>query len=174
MKNIYEYLKERNFNPELYNQCWVNEGECKMTVPIYSFDKRLIGYQEYRPIDKKGHRYYTNSSEQSVWGLNEIPPDYKGVVFLTEALFRSNVLHERGLPTMSLLGSTCSKQFGRFLRDHPIYDFVWIGDPDKSGRFMLKYLPGECSPKDLDELGIETDDYILKLKERYYAKPCNK
>lgn len=164
-----DLLVKRGFDYNKY-KCWVSEEETCMTVPIYSFDERMVGYQKYSPLKDKSYRYegryHTWSSEQGLWGLETIPEDYNGVVYLTEAVFRSVSLHRIGKQSVSLLGCTCSKRLLREMRNHPNYKFVWIGDPPSNGvdagKIMVNKIGGFQSPKDLDEM---TDEEIIKMFE---------
>lgn len=169
--DIYEDLAKRGFDPSNY-RCWVSEEDSSMTVPLYSFDGRWVGYQKYSPLlskkERYGGRYHTWTSEQAIWGTEYIDADYEGVVFLTEAVFRSVALHRIGIPSMSLLGSSCSKKMLYDLKNHPKYKFVWIGDPPKNGvdagRIMVNKLGGWQSPKDLDEMTNEELKNMFKEK----------
>ena len=162
MKSIYDYLHQRKFDHTKY-KCYISEELIRMSLPIYSFDGRWVGHQDFNPTLEKKYRYFTRTSEQSIWGLETVDKDYRGVVYLTEAVFRSVALHRIGVPSMSLIGSTCSKDFAKKLKNHQHYDFVWIGDPDKSGKNMIKRLgSGYQSPKDLDEMNDEDLKKFIK------------
>lgn len=105
-----------------------------------------------------------------MWGTEYIDVNYSGIVFLTEAVFRSVALHRLGIASMSLLGSSCSKKLLREIRNHPKYDFVWIGDPkcgsSDAGKIMVNKIGGFQSPKDLDEM-TDHDLREMFIKEGY-------
>lgn len=171
--NIFDdLLIKRGFDYRKYH-CWISKEENCMTVPIYSFDGRWVGYQKYSPLKDKSYRYdgryHTWSSEQGLWGLETIPEDYNGTVYLTEAVFRSVALHRIGLQSVSLLGSSCSKALLREIRNHPKYKFVWIGDPPNdnfdAGKIMVNKIGGWQSPKDLDEMTSEELIEMFRNKE---------
>lgn len=151
----YDLVNNRNFKYWLY-RCWIDEDKCELTVPLYSMDGRWVGVQKYNPLyPKKGkgkNRYMTHSSEQPFWGLETLPLE-KCVVYVTEAVFRSSTLHSIGFNSISLMGTTLSKKCKNIMKEHPLYEFVWIGDPDKAGEKAMKYFnEGFISPKDIDEM----------------------
>lgn len=85
-----DHLLSRGLDPFLY-RVWLPDT-CA-TFPLWGFDGRLRGFQQYRPsAPKKSERpsegrYFTWSSTPSVWGLDTLPSH--GVVFVCESIFKA-------------------------------------------------------------------------------------
>lgn len=161
---ITDELLTRGFDPTKY-KCWIDDEKYCMTVPLYSFDGRLVGTQRYAPkFSKKNttktgnsHKYYTYTTEFGIWGLDTIPLE-PCTIFVTEAVFRSTALHSIGLNSISILGSSIpTGNMNDFKIDYK-YRYVWIGDPDSGGmnkNIIKGFYELLQSPKDLDEMSLD-------------------
>lgn len=160
----------RGIDPSRY-RCFIDEDRNSISFLLHDSMNRIIGCQEHLPFEvDKSYRYNTQSSGQPIWGMEYIPEDYRGVVYITESITRSIYLHKIGLYSISILGSTCSKQVLDFFLNNRRMTFVWIGDPDRGGERLLKYFGenGLTSPKDVDNMNIfELYEFKQLLEVKY-------
>jgi hypothetical protein len=149
-----QHLKSRRYDPERYLTQWV--GETDLTVPLFDFAGRMRGTQVYTPSFPKHHdnpklaRYFTRcfSLTQCLWGT-ELPVQGK-TVFLTESVFKSAALHQLGLDSWSLNGSTVQDKLYHQLTLLP-YRLVCVGDDDPAGREFADTFKHGAVMNDLDE-----------------------
>lgn len=106
-----KHLEERGL--QLYRYPTVSYDEDVCTFPIYSLTNDLIGYQNYRPKatktrknDEKYGRYHTHFKPgyAGFWGVESLEYE-KGLLFLTEGIFKAAALHRFNLPAAALLGN---------------------------------------------------------------------
>lgn len=157
--NLKEHLLSRGFDSNKY-VCWLNEPV--MTLPLWDFSGKLVGYQTYNPSAPKVQgtdplevKYYTYSTKQTVWGLETLTRE-EARVFLTESVFKAVALHNFGLPALSVCGSKVSKPL---MQELELQNFllVPVGDNDKAGEEFSRSFSHEglVSPRDLDEMSTE-------------------
>jgi len=173
---IVDWLRNKKIPWENY-RCFIDEEENCITFPVYDIHLygRMVGRQEIKPFSDKKDRYNTWFSETSVWGLETIPENYNGIVFLTESIWRSIYLHRVNIPSVSLLGSSTGKKFHKELLNHR-YDFVWIGDPDDSGEKLVDKFRtrGLTSPVDIDNMcDDDLKDFANYLRSVYNVGLCD-
>lgn len=162
------HLIGRGMNPDLY-AVWYDDDVA--TFPLYNGADRWVGYQEYRPHftskknnDPKEGRYYTYlpSGVDGVFGLEALNHDQK-TIYVVEGVFKAAVLHRLGYNAIATLSSHPKRMDSWFTILGANFDLVAIGDPDKAGEKLVKFVGrGACSPKDLDEMSDTEIEEFLK------------
>jgi hypothetical protein len=150
-----DHLLLRGLDPSLY-RVWLSDT-CA-TFPLWGFDGRLRGFQQYRPsAPKKSERpsegrYFTWSSAPSVWGLDTLPSH--GVVFVCESIFKAVAAHRAGFNAISANGSSLAPSLQGQMMLMTQYRFICVGDDDAAGlKFSKTFGKGATAP-DLDELPL--------------------
>lgn len=148
-----DHLLSRGLDPSLY-RVWLSDT-CA-TFPLWGFDGRLRGFQQYRPsAPKKSERpsegrYFTWSSIPCLWGL-ELLPKF-GPVFVCESIFKAVAVHNAGFNAVSANGSSLALSLQTQMRILSQYQFICVGDDDSAGlKFSKSFAKGGTAP-DLDEL----------------------
>ena len=168
---ILQHQQDRHLNLSLYPNIVVCLENNLVSFLIYSFNHRLVGYQQYNPNgDKKERRnpslgrYYTYLTEPSVWGLESIKPS-SPIVFVTEGIFKAVRLHNFGYPAVATLTNNPKSIKKQILNLAPT--IIVITDPDEAGTKLKKYGHVSYTPnRPLDELTeFELHEFLYSIKE---------
>lgn len=164
-EETYQHLLDRGMDPSLYNLA-VDAGI--VVFPLYEFNGRQVGYQNYRPFADRNHknvkeaRYFTYLPKgvNGYFGLESL--DRPGPVYLVEGVFKAATLHRLGFASVALMGSEVKRHRNQLslLRRQ----FVGVGDNDEAGERFARQLGGFVSPTDLDEM---SDNEVLELLNGY-------
>lgn len=162
-------LTRRNLT-NVSGKVWLSDDTA--TFPLYTYDGRLVGYQQYRPSqdktvrkDPRLSRYFTRMHEPAVWGLEYWNDDCPYVV-VCEGIFKACRFHSLGVNAIAVLTSNPVnlKQFMYLLG--LTKTLVVVPDPDDAGMKLLKYAKYSVVPdKPLDEL---TDTEVTNLIDKLY------
>lgn len=156
-----QHLRDRGMDPRLYN---LGVGDGVVCFPLYQFNGRMVGYQQYIPFAERNHknareaRYFTYLPKQVDGYFGTESLHLPGPVYLVEGVFKQAKLHRLGFASVALMGSEVKRhkpQLGLLRRQ-----LVGIGDNDDAGRKFARALEGFTSPTDLDEM---TDDAVKEL-----------
>lgn len=163
---ILNHLKNRNFSLDF--KFWFNEET--ITFPLYKFNGQLVGYQQYRPNGSKKLRrnpkdgkYFTYSSEPSVWGLNEI--EFNECLIVCEGIFKACRFISHGIPAIATLTNNPSHLSQQLRLVSEQTKLIVIPDPDDAGKKLMKYGSLAIVPeKPVDELNeIEFKKLIKEI-----------
>lgn len=136
--NLVKHLLGRNYDPSRYQTTWFDDNESMVVFPLYDSGKRLVGYQQYRPLElrkcvnhPKEARYFTYAPRgtYAFWGLETL--DNRKFVFVQEGVFDASPLHMLGLPAVAALSYT-NKGLFNYLRMMG-YTTLCLADNDSSG-----------------------------------------
>jgi hypothetical protein len=142
---------------------YLDESVGIATFPIYSIDRRLVGYQQYNPLGIKSYRrdpklgkYYTQLSEFSVWGLDFSLDKLKQTKTLVvcEGIFKACRFHNYGIPAVATLTNNPKplKPFIERCLSQGI-EVIVAPDPDAAGNKLRKYGNSVLySPVPVDEM----------------------
>lgn len=158
------HLSSRCYDVDRYPTQWITPTQ--LTVPLFGFNGKLLGYQRYtRDAPKQTDnpteaRYFTRMYEHgqsAVWGT-ECPismiSGQRPTVFLTESVFKASAMHRAGYHAWAILGSCITPMLRQQLLLLP-YRYVCAGDDDPAGiKFSRTFRHGFVS-HDLDELSID-------------------
>lgn len=157
-------LTRRNLTP-VSGKVWLSDDTA--TFPLYTYDGRLVGYQQYRPSqdktvrkDPRLSRYFTRMSEPAVWGL-EYWNDACPYVVVCEGIFKACRFHSLGLNAVAVLTSN-PRNLTQFMYLLGLTKtLVVVPDPDDAGMKLHKYGHTCLVPtKPIDEL---TDTEVTLL-----------
>jgi hypothetical protein len=144
---------------------WVDfENNCA-TFPLWGFDGRLRGFQQYRPgAPKKCDRpsqalYFTWSSQPCLWGLEELP--VTGTVFVCESIFKAAAARNAGFAAVSANGSGIAPSLLQQMLALRQLRFVAVGDDDPAGEKFSRTFGDGVVAHDLDELSREQVAEVL-------------
>lgn len=163
-----EHLDDRSFgigmqaNGEFYYVDVVSEV---ITFPIWNLSGQMLGYQEYKWLKPKTHgnhprdqKYYTYLSKNTlgVYGLNLLPKNYLGTIYLVEGVWEVVYGYAFGIPCIAVLGNN-PKQLKNWIDSIP-NKVAALCQPDKAGKKLANirkqppiYLEGDlddCLRKD--------------------------
>jgi len=157
-------LQRRHYS-EVSGQVWLSNDT--ITFPLFSFNHKLVGYQQYKPTgtksfrkDPKKGRYFTIMKEPAVWGLEYNNPNCN-VTVVCEGIFKACRFHSYGINAIAVLSNNPEhlKQQLYLLSLSTV--LVVVPDPDKPGMKLIKYGTYSIVPnKPVDEL-TETEMYNL-------------
>lgn len=141
--NIYNHLHSRHLNPSLYPNMVIDEASNIATFPLFSFDYRMVGYQQYNPAGIKSFRrnpklgrYYTYTSEPAVWGLESLHFT-KNLVFVLEGVFDACRFHNYSYPAIAALTNNPVPLKEQILNLASLV--IAVCDPDEAGMKLSSY-----------------------------------
>ena len=170
-EELVDHLKGRGMDPSLYNISYDIENYC-VTFPLYSGDRRWVGYQVYRPNisykktnDPHNARYFTYlpNGIDGVFGLECLNDDK--YIFVVEGVFKASKLHKLGYNAIAVLSNNPKRLKSWFRILKATRTLIAIGDNDDAGQKLVNFVKkGFKSPIDLDEM----DNYsIVSMIEEY-------
>lgn len=167
------HLLARGMNPDRYQMSWSDEEETACFY-LFNLSGQMCGYQQYRPRadktrrnDPKEGRYYTYVKDKLVvWGMETFY--YRNdILFLTEGVFDSVMVHNQNLPSIAVLANDPKhlRSWFRVLRQ--TRRLVAICDNDEAGR-RLAAIADEAlvvpTGKDLNDM---TNDQVREFLKEY-------
>lgn len=179
-----KHFKDRKLDPKRYNVSWDVDVA---TFLLFNLSGQIVGYQQYRPFAPKTMnndphlgRYYTyvskihglpgnrKANELACWGLETF--NYRqDILFITEGIFDSCVLHNFGFPSIALLTND-PKQFSGWLTTIRDRVKIAICDNDDAGRKLAKM--GDYAifteKKDLGEMAYDEVATLIKKVEKCF------
>jgi hypothetical protein len=166
--DILTHLKERHLDLDKV-RCFVDTASNVVTFPLYSLDRRWVGYQKYNPLGSKlvrkseeVSRYYTYLSEFAVWGLEYATAD---TLVVCEGVFKAARFVSAGVPAVATLCNDPPKAFMKQLREQ--YHLVAVLDPDVAGNALKKHVHEYFVPDNpVDQLRDEEFSNLLQLVKR--------
>lgn len=128
------------------------------TFLLYSFDHKLSGYQQYRPLgnktfhkDPKLGKYFTYTNKPCVWGLDYIP--FSSHLIVYEGIFKACLFHSYGTPAIATLTNSPVHLKEQLKLLSLTTKLIVVPDPDAAGKRLLKYGTHSLTPdKPLDEM----------------------
>lgn len=160
MKN---HLLSRNFLP--IDSVYLTEETA--TFLLYSFDYKLSGYQQYRPLgvklthkDPKLGKYFTYTNKPCVWGLNYVP--FSSHLIICEGIFKACLFHNYGIPAIAALTNNPVHLTDQLKLLSLTTKLIVVPDPDAAGKRLLKYGTHFLIPDSpLDEMSTSEFHYFL-------------
>lgn len=144
ISDIFLHLLHRNLKPHLYPNIVIDVDTNIVTFPIFSFDKRYVGFQQYNPNGDKKERknfklgkYFTYLSTVSVWGLESIELFNNDIVFVCEGVFKACRFHNWGYAAIATLTNNPKSIKKEILSLGK--KVVVICDPDEAGKKLAPY-----------------------------------
>lgn len=170
---ILEHLKSRNFDVSK-QKAFVDYEKNIVSFPLYSFDKRFVGFQQYNPAGDKSvrksqevGRYYTYCSEYAVYGLDfsyDLIHKQK-LLIVVEGVFKAVRFHNYNIPAIATLTNNPKplKPHLDKLIDEGVRVLI-IPDNDEAGQKLVKYGNDviHCS-KNVDDMDDKEFYNLLKL-----------
>lgn len=170
---MYEELKNRHLNLELYNSVVVDEENELTYFLMYNLSGQLLGFTKYNPNgDKKVRnnpkegKYYTICTKDTlaVWGVETL---YfrKDILCVTEGIFDACRLHNLGLPAVATMSNN-PKHIKSWL--HSLNrKIVAFCDGDSAGRYLAKYGDEAVFLPEGRDLGDLSNDEVTELASKY-------
>lgn len=170
--NIREHLIERRVNFDVHSPI-LDEEKGIANFLLYNLSGQIVGYQQYNPNgakkafnNKEKSKYYTYRKlpTVSLFGIETLHLS-DGPIFLTEGLFDATRLSYHKQSVLATLTNNPPKDYLNFLKSlqRPI---IVVCDNDSAGGKLAKF--GDVVEiTNAKDLGDESEDYVLKLIERY-------
>lgn len=172
--NITEHLSQRYFNINKH-QVWLNYEESCAVFPLWNLTGRLVGYQNYRPLNPKepnndphSGRYYThrNKDEIAVWGLESW--NFSNTLFLTEGIFDACRLTNHNTSAIALLSNNPNDATKRWLwtirQMRPIFA---VCDSGQSGKKLVNLGHKSYTMSTFKDLGDSSEEFVTDLIQQY-------
>ena len=166
-----KHLQGRNFNVNLYPLLWIDEGNERITFPLWNLSGKLVGFQQYTPSagkkagdNKRDQRYFiyvtkvNKKVELAVWGLEKLNPKIKRI-YLVEGIFKACRFHNYGLNSLAVLGNN-PKQLKTWLFSLG-YELISLCDGDRAGQALTEF--GHSS------MSLCKDEYLDDLTEPEFS-----
>ncbi len=161
--NFLEHLEDRSFGIGMQadgKYYYVDMENEVVTFPIWNLSGQMLGYQEYKWLKPKTHgncprdqKYYTYLPKQvlGVYGLDQLPENYLGTIYLVEGAWEVIYGGVFGLPCVAVLGNN-PKQLKNWITSIP-NRVVSLCQPDSAGKKLanLSKQPPIYLDGDLDD-----------------------
>lgn len=170
--DLYNHLLSRNYCSQVSGYPWI--GEDTITFPLFSFDKKLVGYQQYRPNgnktarkDPKLGKYFTYlpKGASGVWGLESLHLS-PNIIIICEGIYKACRFHVAGYSAIAVLGNNPIHLKQQLELLSLTSTLIVVPDPDKAGLKLIRYGQYNLVPKQpIDDLSpLLFNNFLNDLK----------